>query len=501
MSALPIGEPPRQLRDYQEAAIELLRDSLRTKHRRPVLQAPTGMGKTVLASHVVRMALEKGKRVVFTVPALSLIDQTLESFWQDGIGDIGVIQANHRETDWARPVQIASVQTLARRGYPKADLVIIDECHRQFETINKWLHHEDWQKVPFIGLSATPWSQGLGNHYDDLIIAQTTQQLIDAGYLSSFRVFAPSHPDLSGVHIRAGDYVEAELSGVMSKAPLVADVVETWVRKGENRPTLCFAVDCAHAKHLQQRFIESGINCGYQDAFTDPVERARIKQDFHSGRLSVVCNIGTLTTGVDWDVRCISLARPTRSEILYVQIIGRGLRIADGKDDCLILDHSDTTQRLGFVTEINHDYLPDGKEPPAAKKAEALPKECPACTYLMPPGVTVCPSCGHVRKPPRSNVANIDGELVELTAQQKRHKDGLIELRGKLIPLDQFFGELKSYGRIRHYRPGWASNQFKEAVGVWPNAYKWAPEIPASIEVISWVKSKMIRWAKRARRS
>jgi DNA repair protein RadD len=496
MSALPIAiTEPRELRDYQLEAIDLLRGSLRSGHRRPVLQAPTAFGKTVLASHVVRMAMEKGNRIVFTVPAISLIDQTLESFWRDGVADVGVIQSDHPETDWSRPVQVASVQTLARRGYPKANLVIVDECHRQFETINKWLHHSDWQRVPFIGLSATPWSQGLGNHYDDLIISQTTQQLIDAGYLSRYRVFAPSHPDLSGVQIQRGDYVESQLSDVMSKAGLVADVVETWIRNGENRPTLCFAVDCAHAKHLQQRFAQSGIDCGYQDAFTEAKERAEIKRDFHSGRLKVVCNVGTLTTGVDWDVRCIILARPTRSEILYVQIIGRGLRTADGKADCLILDHSDSTQRLGFVTDICHDHLPMGKERPPEKRIEALPKECPSCTYLMPPRVMQCPACGHTRKPPVSQVATKPGELVEVRGFQKqRQKDKTIELRGRSIPLAQFAGELMSYARLHGYKAGWAAHKYREAVGDWPS--RGVPEIPASMEVISWIKSRAIAWAK-----
>jgi DNA repair protein RadD len=302
-----VTNPARELRDYQAQAIDDLRDALREGHRRVVLQAPTGYGKTVLASHVVKMARDKGKRVVFTVPALDLIDQTLASFWADGVGDIGVIQADHSETDWSRPVQIASVQTLARRTFPKADLVIVDECHRAHEVIPKWMGETE---VPFIGLSATPWTKGLGKHWDRLLISATTAKLIDLGHLSPFRVFAPSHPDLTGVKTVAGDYHEGQLSEAMNKSPLVADVVETWILRGENRPTLCFGVDRAHAKHLQQRFEQAGIACGYQDAHTQKDERAAIKRSFHSGEFKVVSNVGTLTTGVDWDVRCIILARP-----------------------------------------------------------------------------------------------------------------------------------------------------------------------------------------------
>ena len=498
MNVIPLNMAgTRELRDYQVEAIDLLKASLRSGHRRPILQAPTAFGKTVLASHVMRMALAKGSRVVFTVPAISLVDQTVQSFWKDGISDVGVIQANHDLTDWSRPVQVASVQTLARRKYPEANLVIVDECHRHFKTIETWMEHEDWLKIPFIGLSATPWTVGLGNHYDDLIITQTTQQLIDAGYLSNFRVFAAAHPDLSSVKTVAGDYHEAQLAEAMQKGTLVADIVETWIRLGEDRPTLCFGVDRAHAKAIQQRFLSAGVSAGYQDMLTTPTERTDIKRDFHSGKLQVVCNVGTLTTGVDWDVRCIILARPTRSETLYVQIIGRGLRTADGKENCLILDHSDTTQRLGFVTDIHHYILNTGEKGEPGIKREALPKECSKCTLLMPPHTMKCPSCGHEKKPPASKIVEFDGQLTEMSRLKKdRQTSGMMQLRGREIPLDQFYGELLSYALLRAYRPGWAAHKYQEATGAWPKK-SWTTAIPASAETLSWIKSRQIAWAKR----
>lgn len=308
---------PRTLHQHQAEALQMLRSSIASGKRRPVLQASTGYGKTVLAGEIINRARAKGKKVVFVVPAISLVDQTVASFHRDGIEDIGVIQADHHMTDWSKAVQVASIQTIARRGYPEADLVLIDECHRLFDAQKKWMQHPDWQKVPFIGLSATPWTSGLGKVYDDLIISATTEDLIKRGFLSPFRVYAPSHPDLSGVRTVAGDYHEGDLGGAMNKAILVADVVETWMRLGEWRPTLAFAVDCAHAKHIQRRFEDAGIPCGYIDAHTEMADRNIVRDKFKRGEYKVVANVGTLTTGVDWDVRCIILARPTKSEMLF----------------------------------------------------------------------------------------------------------------------------------------------------------------------------------------
>jgi DNA repair protein RadD len=477
------------LHPHQQLAKDLLRNSLRLGRKRPMIQAPTGAGKTILAAALVEGALAKGNRVTFTVPRLSLIDQTRERFVDEGIAPeaIGVVQANHPETDPSRPIQVCSLQTLKRRELPKSNLVIVDEAHERSDFLTSWLGLPEWQDIPFVGLTATPWAKGLGNLYDDLLIPTSTAELIDKGLLSPFKVFAPSHPDLRGVKTVLGDYHEGQLSAVMSEAKLTADIVKTWLEKGEDRPTLAFCVDRAHARKLADEFSEKGVSCGYVDAYTDRRARNELAEAFRNRLVQVVCSVGTLTTGIDWDVRCIILARPTKSEILYVQIIGRGLRTGLGKTECLILDHSDTTLRLGFVTDISHEMLDDGqhrRNSTAAHKDEPKPRECPACHVLKAPKVHVCPNCGFApAKQP--TVETRDGELVELSRKGKANIGDKQAVYSGLLWLAQ----------DRGYKKGWAANQYRQAFGVWPARLVERPEYPSN-ELRSWVTSQQIRFVK-----
>lgn len=473
----------RELRKYQIDAISLLRFSLGKGCRRPVLQLPTGAGKTRIAGEIIRMARAKGTRVMFVVPAVSLVDQTVESFQRDGIDDIGVIQSDHWMTNPSASVQVCSIQTLERRDLPEGiGLVIVDEAHRGFRFLYRWM--AEWPKVPFVGLSATPWAKGMGKHWDDLIVGNTTAGMIQDGYLSAFEVYAPGHPDLTGVKIVDGDYHEGQLGEAMDKAPLVADIVDSWRRHGTGRPTLLFAVNRAHAKHCQQEFIGSGVAAEYIDAYTEPEERRIIGNRLSRGEVSVVCNVGCLTTGVDWDVRCIILARPTRSEMLYVQMIGRGLRMAEGKDHCVILDHSDTTQRLGFVTDVHHESLDDGKQSAKQqpKPKEQLPKECPKCHYLRPPKVGKCPACGHVSER-KSEVDHVDGELIRVTKSTDQQV------------MQAWYSMLLGHAKNTGKKDGWAYHSFIEKFKAPPKGLKHLRADP-SPDVLSWITAKNIRMAK-----
>lgn len=486
---------------HQHACIENVRASLRSGKKRPMVQLPTGGGKTLTAAWIIQSALDKGSKVIFLVPAISLVDQTVREFWAEGIRDVGVIQADHPMTDPTKPVQIASVQTLMRRQLPEADLVIVDEAHQNFRFVREWMAKPEWRNTPFIGLSATPWSKGLGRSYDDLIVAATTAELIEKGFLSPFKVYAPTKPDLSTVRTRAGEFVDADAAEAMQKGTLTADIVTTWLQRGENRPTLCFAVDRAHAAALQRQFEAADVPTGYIDANTTPDDREAVRKAFASGAIKVVCNVGVLTTGVDWDVRCIILARPTKSEMLYTQIIGRGLRTAPGKDHCIVLDHSDTTMRLGFVTDIVCEQLDTGKPKASSTrdKPKPLPKECPTCHFVRAPKIHACPSCGFA--PERQDkVDTIDGDLVELNAKRMAKTNREAGWPEKI----DFIRQLRAYGMERGYKPGWANQKYREKFGVWPDHHRVSNQPPAAFvspAVGAWIRSRQIAWVKSQKRS
>jgi superfamily II DNA or RNA helicase len=484
-----------ELRDYQQKAIDNLRASIASGKKRVVLQVPTGGGKTAIAGAIVASALGKGRRAIFTVPALSLINQTVSSFERDGVDEIGVIQGQHWMHDADAPVQICSVQTLARRGVPKADLVIVDEAHVVFDLYSRWFNDPEWKDVPIIGLSATPWTKGLGKLYDDLVVGTTTQELIDKGYLSPFRVFAPSKPDLTGIKTVAGDYDLAGLETAMNQKKITADIVKTWIEKGEDRPTLCFAVNRAHAANICDEFNRAGISAGYVDGETPLDERDDLAKQFRNGDYKVICNVGVMTTGVDLPfVSCLILARPTKSEMLFCQIVGRGLRVAEGKTDCLILDHSDTTARLGFVTDIHHERLNNGKKVQASgskkEKDEPLPKECPSCTYLRPPRIRVCPNCGFDAKP-KSNVFVADGELAEVKGRGKTKS--YFEASSPWDEREKFYRELLGVADERKYKKGWAYHQYMTKYKEKPDENFATIPMPPSTKTVNWLKHMWIK--------
>lgn len=491
----------RPLHPHQQLALDMLCQAFVDGKRRPMLQAPTGAGKTVIGAHMVSRAIAKRKRLTFCVPAIGLVDQTFERFAENGIdpANLGVIQANH---PWRRPhapIQIATPQTLARRSRPISDCVVFDEAHELFSIYVDWMQDPEWAAVPFIGLSATPWAKGLGKYFDCLLRPTSTYELIAGGFLSPYRVFAPSSPDLSNVETVAGDYHEGQLGEVMGNAQLVADVVETWLQLGENRPTLCFAVNRAHARQLAGQFSSAGVPTAYVDANTPREERTEIGRKLGSGAIKVVVNIGCLTKGIDWDVRCLILARPTKSEMLFVQIIGRALRTAPGKDYALILDHSDTHARLGMVADIDHEELCDGNKRKAsakekAEREERLPKPCTTCGCLVPVGEKACASCGTIMQRP-VEIVNAEGTLSEIGGGPKAKRERSVDVLAQM-PKREVHAQLCEVAHIRGRSDGWIAHTYREIFGVWPRNLDKLDRMEPCLQLLAFVRAKDIRYAK-----
>lgn len=489
-----------ELRPHQVNALNELRRNWKT-HRRNLLQAPTGSGKTAIAAEIAQGCLNSGLRVIFIAPYVALIEQTAKAFMNYGMKQPAVIWQNHEWTDPGNPMQIASADTLTRRMLPDVDVIIVDECHIRRKTLLKW-QEETTAKV--IGLSATPFTKWLGNHYDNLIKVCTVRELIDQGYLSDFEVYAPTNPSMKGVKTSnlaayGTDYNEEQVAEIMNGAQIVGDIVSNWLENGEDNPTIAFCVNVLHANHLTNEFNKAGVKCEVMTAETPTDERKMIVKRFEDGITKIICNVGVLVAGFDSDVRCIIYARPTKSEMRWIQCIGRGLRTAKGKTRCLIFDHSGTVHRLGFPDQIEYDELftdEDGMKSAAAQrkekeKKEKQPKECSSCHYMKPAGIYACPKCGH--KP-------LMGEDVEVDETRKIEKIKGKEKEYTSEDKQYFYSQLCNYYRQKifegkNWKEGWIANKYKEKFGVYPRGLINTGR-PPTPETLRWIISRNIRGAK-----
>lgn len=489
----------RKLRPRQDAGMDMLRQRLRAGSKRVVFAAPPSFGKTLCAAHMIAGALDRGKRVCFIVPAIVLIEQTVKAFEKEGIHDIGIIQGRHARTRPYARVQVASVQTLTRRKLPKVDLVIWDEMHIAYKAMLEILADE-WKDVTAIGLSGTPGTRGLANHWADIVVPATTAELMEEGWMAPYIVYVPADEyevDLSNVKSVAGEYDERQTSAVMSEKRIVANVVETWLSKAVGLPTFLYGVDCAHAQLLRDQFLAVGVPTAYIDGETPQEEREEIFAKLRRGEVQIICSVGTLILGVDEPVWCIIDAAPTRSKMRQAQKIPRMLRLdPDGKPkQAILLDHASNTLRLGLVEDMRWDYLDDGskqaKEEREKQDAEApKPKKCKRCNAVVPPRERKCGVCGF--EPPRINtVEHVPGELVLIGSGQKGKsgKDTFTQQEKQ-----QFYAELLGYMQIHNKKEGRAYFLFKEKFGVFPHS-KPSPA-PPSLDTEYFIQSRNIKYVK-----
>lgn len=464
------------LRDYQHEMILGLREAYASGARAPMLLSPTGSGKTRTGAAMVSGARSKGLSVAWVCDRLELIEQASATFDQFGMAH-GVIQGNHPRWRPYEKLQVASIQTLARRDIEPFDLVIIDEAHILHEAHKKIL--AGWTKSKFLGLSATPFTAGLGRHFDRLVQGPSVKKLIERGFLVPFKVWAPTEPDLTGVKVVAGEWQEAELAKAMNTTKVVGDIVQNWVEKAYGRQTIVFAVDVAHSKHIAEQFNAVGVSARHIDGYMPLEERQPIVAAYRRGEFTVLVNCGIVDKGFDApETSCLIQARPIRSSLaLHIQQIGRALRTAPGKEDAIILDHAGNHLRHGMATDPLPNELDDGrKKKVKAKKKEHLPKPCPKCQYVKPPKCVECPSCGFT--PARQNVEFAGaGELQEFRGNEERKN---------------LYQMLRGMARARGYADGWAAHQFKAVYKDWP-PYAWRslPVLQPTTEVVEMVARKM----------
>lgn len=480
-----------KLRDYQLAAFDQAREAIRGGARRILIVAPTGSGKTVLASALMEMCREKGNRANFVVDRLSLIGQTSDTFDRYGLQH-GVIQGGHHRWAPYHPLQLCSVQTLAKRGWPESQVDVFDEAH-VLHTTHKGRMKEGASIV--IGLTATPFTRGLGQWFDAVVNVTTTRQLIRDGWLADYRIFACTEPDMTGVAVKkTGEWDEKEASGKALK--IVGDVVAEYLKHGESRKFICSAVDTAHVEALAEQFRAAGITVAtytYKDREED---RADTVAEFRKPDSAIrgLITVTAASRGFDVpDVSCVIMARPLRKSLAeHIQLFGRGLRIAEGKTDCIVLDHSGNCARFFDECERFFDdgaeALCDGspkkdrKKP--EKKADAEPVKCPQCRALHKP-MPACPNCGHVY-PRAKTVEHVPGTLKELIRSGNRR-----QLTEALWP--QIVGYV-----ARRYSPSDAMRKakgyYKGITGQWPGS-DWAEPVEPSPEVVARIRSQQIRWA------
>lgn len=436
-------------------------------HQAVLVYSPTGSGKTNLAAMLIELLAKAGKRVIFGVHRDALIKQTANTF--DGFGfHYSYIAAGYHHNPY-RHVHIASIPTLQNRlGKYPADYVFIDEAHLSASAgWSKTVEFYRQSGAKLIGLTGSPErldGKPLGAVWEKLILGPSTRYLIENGFLSKYRAFAPAGVDLTGVHTRNGDYVQSEVDEIMAGKAVLAGAVRHWRRFAAGKRTIAFAPSIARAEQLAAEFRSSGISAVSLDGGTNKPDRARAFTDFADRKIDVLVNVRLFTEGFDMGalvgrdvvVECVLDYAPTQSLALHLQKHGRGLRRDPAGEPHVLLDLVGGFGRLGLPDD-EREWSLDGRE--QKKKRDVDPEErvkiCEQCFAAHEPAPT-CPHCGYAYPVKARKIEEVEAELQEIDL------DAVRQQRKREQASAQTLEDLVRVGRERGYKnpAAWAAHVF-----------------------------------------
>lgn len=466
------------LRDYQQESVAAVGNAFRRKFLAPIAVMPTGGGKTVIASHIMRSLDQRAWRILVLAHREELIKQMSNKLHDYGVQH-GIIMSDW-QPDRRHNVQVASVATMIRRldRYEDFDLIVIDEAHRSgaptYATIVN--HYQQRARAAgkvcrLLGLTATPHRldrKGLGVHcgglFDLIIPTRTTRQLIDQGYLCKYRYFVADQIDTGGRKPNGADWTEAEAAAMVDKPKLIGSIVEHRAQYGEGRPSLVFAQNVAHAHHIADEFSASGRRAVAVSADSDKKLRGTVLDDLAAGQVDVVVNVGLWIEGMDCPaISYIALAAMTESLTRCLQSFGRGTRLCDGKIDLVAMDHANMYLTHGYPC-IYRKWSLDGKMPSEdQEEASYSVKRCPECGALNTSFTKICDGvrldgsvCGarfakrHIPEPVREAEGQLSEADLQAVIESERRAQELREARS--------VEDLKELAARRGYDAGYAGH-------------------------------------------
>lgn len=425
-----------KLRDYQEQCLNEIRREVRKNNNRVVLCAPTGAGKTIMFTAMVQSHLAKGGRALILTDRVELLKQANGAFAKFGL-DPEDIKAGYKP-DLSKNCHVAMVETLHRRAEKYSTflnsrtLVIIDEAHRT--AFNKLFQYFSNSCV-VIGATATPYRKGnqpsMDESYQAIVQPVDTPDLIDKGFLSNAKSYGVDI-DLKGVKKKGGDYDTGEMAERFSENKVYAGVIENYNRITPGQKAIAFASNIESSKELTAKMVAAGLPAKHLDSGMSKTEREEILDWFDKSPNGILCNIGILTTGFDQpDIKVVILYRATTSLPLFLQMVGRGSRVCDGKDGFTILDFGNNIKKHNFW----ESYREWGLQKEARRKEQASSvKNCPKCDALVTISTSICGYCGYEwKKTPKQKEEEEMARLVLLSKPDrlKLGKNASLEEKAK----------------------------------------------------------------------